>query len=59
MQETPETESEQRIKISPAARKKAKEVGVKLSEVQGGKKEIHLIDIKSETAPKKASTQAA
>ncbi|PNV83568.1 MAG: 2-oxo acid dehydrogenase subunit E2 [Sulfurimonas sp.] len=59
VQETPEAESEQRMKISPAARKKAKEAGVKLSEVQGGKKEIHLRDIKSETAPKKSERSSS
>lgn len=52
--EEPEAASQQRMKISPAARKVAKEVGVKLSEVQSGKKEIHLKDIKSEAAPKKS-----
>lgn len=59
VQETPEAESEQRMKISPAARKKAKEAGVKLSEVQGDKKEIHLRDIKSETAPKKSERSSS
>jgi len=52
--EAPKEASQQRMKISPAARKKAKELGVQLSEVQGSKKEIHLKDIKSESAPKKS-----
>ncbi|MGE4418887.1 MAG: dihydrolipoamide acetyltransferase family protein [Sulfurimonas sp.] len=59
VQETPKVESEQRMKISPAARKKAKEAGVKLSKVQGDKKEIHLRDIKSETAPKKSERSSS
>ncbi|QFR43345.1 dihydrolipoamide acetyltransferase family protein [Sulfurimonas xiamenensis] len=56
---TDEKVFKQRIKISPAARKKAKELGVELSEVQGDKKEIHLRDIESETVPKKSEHPAS
>lgn len=56
---TDEEVSKQRIKISPAARKKAKELGVELSEVQGDKKEIHLKDIESETVHKKSEHPAS
>jgi pyruvate dehydrogenase E2 component (dihydrolipoamide acetyltransferase) len=56
---TDEKVFKQRIKISPAARKKAKELGVELSEVQGDKKEIHLKDIESETVPKKSEHSAS
>lgn len=52
----PEAPETGRIKASPAARKKAKEMGIELSALAAGGKEVHLAQVQSaETPPKPAA----
>lgn len=52
--EAPQTE---RIKVSPAARKKAKEMGIELSSLAEGTGEIHLTQLKTTSKPLSNTSQ--